>query len=109
MAARCDFAALEVDVDVFPVGEGAGDFAVGFLVNGPEAVHGIVGEDDAPAEGVVGAITFDDRYIPVGTALLEENRQVQSRRPTAKTNNLHKHSALGIQHSAGSRRREPSS
>src|ERR1700722_16737452 len=64
---------FEKNVDVVPVAKGASDLRVGFRVDVFEPVHGLVGEDDAPAKSVVGPIAFDDRDVPGRAGLLGEN------------------------------------
>src|SRR6185437_5450235 len=50
MAAGGDGAALEMDVDVVPAVERAGDLLVGLRIRGAQVAERLIGEHDAPAE-----------------------------------------------------------
>ena len=52
--------ALEMDVNIVPMGEALGDRSLALGVAALEVAQGLVGEHDAPAEGVVGAVALDD-------------------------------------------------
>ncbi len=73
VAAGSYFLSFEENVDVVPVAERASDFGVRFRVDVFESVHRLVGEDDAPAESIVGAIALNDRDVPGRIGLLGEN------------------------------------
>src|SRR5882724_6305869 len=90
MAAGGDFVAFKEDVNIVPVAEGAHDFGVGFLIHGLEAVHGLVGKNDSPAERVVGAIAFDYGHVPRRVRFLKKDRKIKSRGTAAQTNDSHK-------------------
>ena len=62
VAAADEALAGEVDVDVVPVVEAAQDRGVGFGIGRAEVRHGLVGEDHAPAEGVVGPVALVDLH-----------------------------------------------
>src|SRR5690606_41811705 len=72
VARRGGDAALEVDLDVVPVGEAGLGLAGDGLVGRAEVLHRAVGEDDAPAERVAAGVLLVDGDVPVGAALLEE-------------------------------------
>ena len=72
---------LIVDLDVVPVGERAADRLVGLAVGLREALQRRVGEDHAPAEGVVRAVALEDGDLVRGVGLLHEEREVQARGP----------------------------
>ena len=81
--ARPEHVALEVGVDVVPVGEVRRDLAVARLVGAPEVGERLVGEHDAEAEGVVGAVALDHLDRGVGTARLHQDGEVQPGRAAA--------------------------
>ena len=59
VAARADRAPAEVDVDVVPAVERAGDLARRLRIRGFEVAERLVGEHDTPAERVVGAVALE--------------------------------------------------
>jgi hypothetical protein len=61
VAARDDPPVLEEDIDVVPVMEIALDFGDHLRIVLTEAIHGLVGENDAPAEGAVRLVAFESR------------------------------------------------
>ena len=83
VAGRGDHGALVVNVDVVPVGEGLGDLVVGLGIGPGEVIEGRVGEDDAEAEGVVGAVPLDDGDVVAGIGLLHERSEVEPGRTPA--------------------------
>src|SRR5215472_2169649 len=89
MAAGGNLAASEVNVDVVPVAEGAGNLVVAFLVDGFEAIHRLIGKDDAPAESIVRPVALDHRDFPRGIGLPQKDGHVQSRGPAAEANDPH--------------------
>src|SRR5579884_1632714 len=89
MAAGGCLGAFEEDVDVVPVPEGAGNGAMSFRIGLSESVHGFVGEDDAPAEGCIGAIALDHGHIPIGIGLFRQNGKVQAGRTATQANDFH--------------------
>ena len=66
------------DVDVVPAGEvllqGSVDDGVGVFY----AAEGLVGEDDAEAEGVVGGVAFPDGDLAIGVEAFEEGGGVEA-------------------------------
>jgi hypothetical protein len=91
--ARGDGAALEVDVDVVPVIEGLQDGARGLFVRGDQLAQGLVGEHDAPAEGVAGPVTLDHRDVVRRILLLHQQAKIQAGGPAADANDVHDCSA----------------
>ena len=55
---------VEMNLDIVPVGEGLGDFALRRLVGGPQIFQRRIGEDDAPSKGIERPITFGDANGP---------------------------------------------
>jgi hypothetical protein len=84
-----DALAVDVRVNVRPVGELGGDAIISLLVGLFEAAKGFVAEDNSPAERVVRAIAFDDRDVVAGVLLLHQDREVKPRRPAADARDLH--------------------
>src|SRR5262245_47126208 len=81
MAAGRRGRAAEVDVDVVPVVEAARDRLVRGRVGHAEVLHRPVGEHDAPAEGVVGAVALIDLHAGPRQGLPEEDGGVEARGP----------------------------
>ena len=80
---------LEVDVDVVPVLKGVLDRGRALGVVLPQVVEGLVGEDHAPAEGVVGAVALEHQHLVRRVAQLHRDRKVQPGRPAADAHDLH--------------------
>src|SRR6185503_14431244 len=76
--------AAEVDVDVVPVMEAAGDRGVRGRVRRAEVLHRAVGKDDAPAEGVVRAIALVDVDPRPRQGPAEQDGGVEACRPAAE-------------------------
>ncbi len=89
VSAGSDRDALEVDVDVVPVGEVVGDRLVGGRIGVAEVLERLIGEDDAPPEGVVGPIALEHGDPMRGIRALEQEREVETRRSTADRHDLH--------------------
>ena len=81
--ARLEHVALEVGVDVVPVGEVRRDLAIARLVGAPQVRERLVREHDAEAEGVVGAVALGDRHAGLRMARLDEDGEVQPGRAAA--------------------------
>jgi hypothetical protein len=73
-----DATALEEHVAVVPVMEIALDLGDDLRVILAEAVHGLVGEHDAPAEGAVGLVALDDGDFAGRIGLLHQDREIES-------------------------------
>ena len=113
VAARGHHPALDVHVDVVPMSEAVEDLGGADRVVRAQVVHGLVGEHDAPAEGVVGPVALHDRDLVGGIAQLHGDREVQPRRPAADANDPHRwiSRVIRVPRSAGfpriGRNREP--
>ena len=77
MAAGPHYAAADMHLDVVPVMQLAGDRVGALGVSGAQVGHRLVGEHDAPAERVLGAVAFGHRDRRIGVAPLEEQRRIQ--------------------------------
>src|SRR5262249_52214687 len=82
-------AAAEMDLDVIPVGEMADDGAVAFAIVALEGVERLVGEHDAEAEGIVGAIALEHDDPRLWPFALHQDREIEAGRPTADDLNFH--------------------
>ena len=89
VAAGGNALALEMNVDVVPMAEGLRDVAVRFGIGFPEAAHGFVGEDDAPAEGAVGTVAFNDGEVPGRIRFFGEDREVKSGGSATEAGDFH--------------------
>ena len=89
VATRRDLGAANVDLDVVPVIEGAEDLRGALRVGRLQVAERLVGEDDAPAEGVVGEIALDDADAMRPVLLLHEQREVEARRTAADADDVH--------------------
>ena len=112
VAQRSD-GALAVDVhgDVVPISEvltdpGRADGVVALQVS-----QALVAEDDAPAEGVVGAVSLDDHDLVRGVPQLQRNCGVEASRASAEAGDAHARQAGGARrtHQADRARRRDSS
>jgi len=83
VTAAPDHLALEVNVDIVPVIEAAGDRIVRRPVRVLEALHRLVREHDAPAEGVIRAVALVNLDPRLRQGLLEEDGGVEAGRPAA--------------------------
>ena len=72
-----------VDVDVVPVVEGPHDRLVAVAVRGGEFLQRGVGEHDAEAVGVAGAVAFEDDDIVRRIRALHQDPEVQAGRPAS--------------------------
>jgi len=88
VAAGGDRAAADVDVDVVPPGEGALDGGERLGVGGAEVLEGLVREDDAPAEGVVGPVALEDDDLVRRIRLLREQAEIESGGSSADADDL---------------------
>lgn len=66
------------DVDVVPADEVLLEGRVDLRVGVFDAAEGLVGEDDAEAEGVVGGVAFPDGDLAVGGEAFEEGGGVEA-------------------------------
>ena len=65
------------------------DFIDHFLVGLAETVHGLVGENNTPAEGVVGRIAVEGGDVTCRVGLLHQQRKVKAGGAAAKNCNTH--------------------
>ncbi len=81
--------ALDQDLDVVPVVEGALDLLRGLDVPGAHIVHGGVGKHDAPAERVVRLVALDHRHLVRRILLFHQQAEIEPRRAAADANDAH--------------------
>ena len=84
-----DRASLEVDVDVVPVVERAGDGIGRLGVSGMQVVERRVGKHDAPPEGVVRPVALDDPDDVARVGALEQQRRIETGWSTSDTEDAH--------------------
>ena len=97
---RADRLAPQVHVDVVPVVEVGHDRVVRLAVDVAKALHRLVREHDAPAEGVVGPVALIDLDPGARQRPLEEDCRVKPGRAAAETHDaLHGYS--GLPHGTG--------
>src|SRR5690606_9180041 len=89
VAAGADALALEMDFDVVPVVERIADFAGADGIGRLQVAHGGVGKHHAPAEGVVGAVAFDDHDLVGRVVQLHEQPEVQAGGTSAYADDIH--------------------
>ena len=77
--ARRDTVSVHDHIDVVPVRKVLGDGAKGRLIGGTKVLQRLVGEHDAPAEGVVGRVALEHDHIVFGPRLLEQQGRIQAR------------------------------
>ncbi len=82
--------ALVDDGDVVPIGEMLADGGGALRVVGGEIVEGFIGEDDAPAERVVGLVALEHDNLVSRVAQLHRDGKIQARRPAPEHCNLHR-------------------
>jgi len=89
VAARSDHPALEVQRDVVPVVEGALDLRGRHRVAAAHVLHRRVGEDHAPAEGVVRAVALHHGDAVRRIELLHQQCEIQAGRAAADADDIH--------------------
>ena len=89
MPAGRDRRTLEVHVDVVPVCEIVDDLLVGRRICGAEVLERLIGENNAPAERVVGAVSLDHRDAVTGISAFHEDGEIQSGGTTTNRHDLH--------------------
>src|SRR5262249_51600117 len=80
---------LDDDLDIVPVVEGALDLGRGLRIAAAHVLHGGVGEDDAPAEGVVRPVALHDPDLVIRVHLLHQRSEVEAGRPAADADDPH--------------------
>lgn len=89
VASRADLAALEDQLDIVPMVEGNLDRLGRLRIPLAHRLHGRVGEDDAPAEGVEGAVPLDHGNVVLRVLALHQQRKIEARRPATDTDDPH--------------------
>ena len=93
--------APEVDVDRVPVHEGRLDRAVSGGIGGGDVAQGLIREDDAPTEGVVGAVALVDDDLGAGHRPLEQDREEEAGRTSSDAGDAHAEFPLASGTSSG--------
>src|SRR5690606_24825686 len=91
---RLQQVALVLDVDVVPVREVGRDVAMRRLVGGEQVAERLVGQHDAEAERVVGAVALDDVDARAREGLLQQDRGIQAGGSSADDVDAHEVSIL---------------
>ena len=90
VAGRAHTLVADVGLDVAPVAELGADRGVALRVRVLEVAQGLVRENDAPAEGVVGPVALDDAHLDLGEALLDQDAEVEPGRPATNADDFHR-------------------
>src|SRR5262249_29726707 len=91
VAARAHRLALEMDLDIVPVGEVGTDLGRALGVVRLQVVQRLLRQHHAPAEGVVRAVALDDADPVRGIAALHRDREIEAGRPAAYADDAHDH------------------
>jgi hypothetical protein len=89
MATGRDRASLEMDVDVVPAIEGAGDRSRRVGIGFGEIAERLIGKDDTPAERVVRAVALDDADMMAYVRALHQQRQIEAGRSATDAQDPH--------------------
>ncbi len=89
VAAAAHRFALEVHLDVVPAVEGVADRRAGNGVGLPQIAHGGIGEHDAPAEGVIGAVALDDHDVVGRVLQLHQQPKIEAGGAAAEADDFH--------------------
>ena len=96
VSARAHGTPREADVDIVPAVQGRGNDGAALRIGRTQIGDGLVGEDDAPAERIVGAIALDDRDLRARVAPLHEQRGIEPAGTSTYHHNVHRiHSMKG--------------
>src|SRR3546814_951611 len=79
VARRADAIAVDVDVDIVPMGELALDDLAADGIVGHQVLDRLVGEDDAPAERVVGQVALEQIDLVARIAQLHRYGEITPR------------------------------
>src|SRR5206468_297764 len=90
VAGRADRLAVNVDLDIVPMGEFALDDRARDRIVRDQILDRLVGEDDAPAERVVGAVALEEVDLLRGVAQLHRNRESEPGGPAAQASDPHR-------------------
>lgn len=74
---------MNEDVDVIPVRKVVGNRAERRFVSDVKILEGLIGEDDAPAKGVVMTIALEDGDLVRCVRLLQQKRGIEAGGPAA--------------------------
>src|SRR3546814_17954174 len=83
VARRADAIAVDVDVDIVPMGELALDDLAAAGIVGHQVLDRLVGEDDAPAERLVGQVALEQIDLVARIAPLHRYGQIHTSRTPA--------------------------
>src|SRR5580700_2718044 len=89
VTARVHRVASEINLDVVPVREGLGDFAMRRLVGRAQILQRRVGENDTPPEGIEGTIALENADRPFRKAPLGQDSKVQPGRSATNASYAH--------------------
>src|SRR3546814_3888810 len=89
VARRADAIAVDVDVDIVPMGELALDDLAADGIVGHQVLDRLVGEDDAPAERVVGQVALEQIDLVARIAQLHRYGEIQPSRTSAQARDPH--------------------
>ena len=101
VAARRDDLALDMHVDIVPVGVFGGHQAGALGIAGLQVAHGLVGQHHPPAEGVVGAVALVYVDLMVRIAQLHRNGEVKPRRAGSDDRYFHRFSGDNVHRLCG--------
>ena len=76
-------------IDVVPMGEFAQDRLCTFGIVGLEVVHRLVGEHDAPAEGIVGTVALHHPDAMIRIAQFHGDGEIDARWAAADADDIH--------------------
>jgi len=96
VAATANGVALEVQFDVVPVIERDLDRIRGHRIPLAHVVHGRIGEDHAPAKGVIRLVALYDRDLMCRIQLLHQDRKIQACGASADTHDAHAIAPSGL-------------
>ena len=89
VAGRADRLAMDMDFDIVPMREFRGDRRAGDRIVRHQVLDRLVGEDDAPAERVVGPVAFEDVDVVRRIAQLHRDREIEPGGPPAEASDAH--------------------
>ena len=81
--------AVDMDLDIVPMGEFVADPGAAHRIVGHQILDRLVGEDDAPAERVVGAVALEQVDLVRGIAQLHRNGEIEPGRSPAEARDPH--------------------
>ena len=90
VAGRADRLAVDMDLDIVPMGELVADDGARDRIVGHQILDRLVGEDDAPAERVVGPVALIEVDLVRGIAQLHRNREIEPGGSPAQARDAHR-------------------